>query len=220
MKSATKKNKKPIKRFINKEEETKRHWEMVGVTLDQVLDHPRISHILTKTLGSIPDVIEYLRGSDAKEAMDVVRLWDLGSGRQHEVVPFEGYCLAAGTTPKRMMGVIMECVTEQADTAATLLVRSRYQEVAEKTVNMALTADGVMDRKMIHQNRGFLPAPKNQTIHNFGQLNQANGAQQIANVQVSQLEQRRDAISKAVDRFNESRVTKQIEDAEIVEEEE
>lgn len=202
-----KKTKKPDKRVRNMANEQANIWERLEITPEMLLNHPKITQILVKSLGSIEVAIEYLRGSDAKDARELVRLWDLGNKLEHKIIPFEGYCLSAKTTPKKMMGIIMEAVTDQSHIATELLVASAHPAIVERTIRNAKRVDGHEDRKIIHQNRGFTPTPKNSIINNFGQITQDN-RKQIANVAVGQLDEDNDRISEAVDKFNAQRVLK------------
>lgn len=183
-------------------------WEKLEVDPASLLIHPTITPILINGLGAIDKVIiPYLRGSDDKFAIELVRLWDLGTKQEHKEVPFEGYCLAAKSTPKKMMGIIMQTVVEQADVATEFMLATAKTAVVGKTIKLAKTTKGYDERKIILQNRGVMAAPKNQVFNNFGSVNQDN-RKQIANVSVSQLDEDNDKISAAVDQFNAQRVLK------------
>lgn len=182
-------------------------WERLEITEGMLLRHPTITPILINSLGSIDKVIGYLRGSDHKDAIELVRLWDSGKKVDHKAVPFEGYCLAAKSTPKQMMGIIMQAVVEQADVATEFLLATSKTTIVDKTIKIAKTKAGVDERKIILQNRGVMAAPKNQTFNNYGSMNQDN-RKQIANISVTQLDEDNDKISAAVDEFNTQRVLK------------
>ncbi len=191
-------------RLRDKKIEDAKLWERLEISPEMLDKHPTITPILINSLGNIPKVIDYLRGYDHKDAREVVRLWDLGSKNEHSVIPFEGYCLAAKSTPKQMMGVIMQAVVEQSDVATEFMLATAKTEVVAKTVKMAKTTKGYDERKIVLQNRGVMAAPKNQVFNNFGNVNQDNRKQTA--VGLSQLDADNDKISEAVDQFNTQRV--------------
>lgn len=195
------------KKFITQASKDAKLWEKLEITPEMLDRHPTITPILLNSLGTIVKVIGYLRGYDHKDARELVRLWDLGTKKEHAAIPFEGYCLAAKSTPKLMMGVIMQAVVEQSDVATEFMLATAKTAVVDKTIKLAKTTKGYDERKIILQNRGVMAAPKNQVFNNFGSVSQDN-RKQIANVSVSQLDDDNDKISAAVDQFNSERVLK------------
>lgn len=196
-----------IKTLQNKAKINSQFWERLELLPEDLYKHPTITPILVKSLGSIDKVIEYLRSSSTKEAIELLRIWDLGSIKEHKIIPFEAYCLSAKSTPKAMMGIIMQAIVEQSNLASELLVATAHPEIVQKTIKIAKTKAGADERKAILQNRGFLPAPKNQVFNNYGNMTQDN-RKQVANVSVGQLSEDDDKISEAVDKFNAERVLK------------
>lgn len=182
-----------------------RCWKNLDVEPAAIHRHPTITPILINALGNVGAAIQCLRGSDAKEAIELVRLWDAATDREREVIPFEGYCLAAKSTPKQMIGIVMQALVEQANIASELILAIAHTEVVQATVALAMTPEGSEERRIILQNRGVLPAPKNQVFNNYGSMTQDN-RKQVANVSVGQLDMDNDKISEAVDKFNAQRV--------------
>lgn len=176
-------------------------WERLEVKPEDLQKHAKITPLLVKALGSLGAVMEVLRGSDAKEAMEVIRLWDLATKAEQKAIPLEAFCLSAKTTPKKMIGIIVQALVEQSDVITELILAGAKTEVVQKTVKLAKTTKGQDERKIVLQNRGVMAAPKNQVFNNFGSVTQDN-RKQIANVSVSQLEEDSDRISKAVDDFS------------------
>jgi len=182
-------------------------WERLDVDPEAVNRHPKVTPLLIKSLGSIKEVIDCLRGSSEKDALELVRLWDSCKPNERKAVPFEGFCLAAKSTPKKMVGIIMQTMVEMSNTASELLLASAHTDVVRQTIKLAKTRKGHDERKIILQNRGVLPTPRNNVFNNFGSVNQDN-RKQVANVSVSQLEQDNDDISVAVESFNAERTAK------------
>lgn len=177
--------------------------------------HPQITHILTKSLGKIEVVIGYLRGSDSKEALELVRLWDLASVPQRKVLTFEGFCLAAKSTPRKMMGVIMQAVLEESSASTEMLAAAAQPQIIERTIKEAKKVKGQDERKILLQHSGFMPAPKNTVFNNFGSMSQDN-RKQIANVSVTQLDEDSDNIASAMDKFNTKRMLESGEEKEVI----
>lgn len=196
-----------IRQLPKKEKEVAKLWERLEVMEEQVSKNPSITPILLKSLGSIEAVIEYLRGSDVKEAIELLRIWDLGSNKEHDLLPFEAYCLAAGSTPKKMMGIIMQAVMENANAAVELMLATAHPDIVQTTIDLAKTPKGGDERRIILQNRGTLPAPKNQVFNNYGSMTQDN-RKQVANVNVRQLEEDNDKIGLAGEKFNSEHIAR------------
>ncbi len=155
-------------------------YTLLQVTPEQVEDIPKISHLL-RGLGdgkSITHrVFEYLSGSEDEDARRLVRSRRLLTTEQAEAVPIEAFCVAAGITSRRLFGLIAQEVVEQEALATALLTRAAHPKVVQATIDSALTMFGDKDRKMLHQEAGFIPVPKNQiTINKNNVTNVANVA--------------------------------------------
>jgi hypothetical protein len=181
------------------------YWERLDITEEDLSKHPTITPILKNSIGSIEQVIAYLRSSDNKEALELVRLWDAATKKERTIIPFEGYCLAAKSTPKKMMGIIMQAIVENSQQSTELLLAAAHPEIVKKTIKLAKTTKGVDERRIVLQNRGTLPTPRNNTFNNFGNMVQDN-RKQIANVNVSQLEEDNAALEGATERFNSEHI--------------
>lgn len=192
-----------IKALQNKSKAIAKLWERLEVepaTLDR---HPSITPILKNSLGSVEAAIAALRGSISKEALELVRLWDLGSKNEHKVIPFEAYCLSAKSTPRAMLGIIIQAIAEDSKAATELLLATAHPEIVKRTIKIAKSYKGGDERKIILQNRGTMAAPKNQVFNNFGSVTQDN-RQQVANVSLGQLDSDDDRISLGIEKFNAS----------------
>lgn len=121
---------------------------------------PRIEHLF-KGIGGKSKVMEYLSGSEEPEARAILVMRERLTVKQHNAVPFEAYCVAAGLSVKKVFGVISSEVMEQSAKATAVLAAASHPKVVQATIDMALTPLGDKDRKMLHLAAGFVPVPKN-----------------------------------------------------------
>lgn len=141
-------------------------YKILEVTEAQVEALPKISH-LTKPAGNTAKLIEYLRHSEEPEARAVCKTADRLIQKPRaakfawlEMAPIEALCASAGVAPKKLFGIIAQEVAEQSAMATALLSKAMHPKVLEKTVEMALSDEGVADRKMVHQAEQYLPMPR------------------------------------------------------------
>lgn len=160
---------------------------------------------IKKPVDWLEKVIEYLRGSDAKEA----RAWlDKFSGipdADRRLVPFEAYCVAVGVGTKRMWEVIQGAIFEQAAMESAVLAAASHPGVVRATVDFAKLPSGSKERQMLHLHSGFLPVPKN-TVNIIKEQNNIQDNRQTANVTLAPVD---DTIRRVTDRFNEIHATSQ-----------
>jgi len=180
-------------------------WEQLDVLPEDVEEQAQITPILIKSLGSIKRAIEYLRESDAKEAIAVLKKWDSSKPIMRKKIPLEAFCLSVNVKPKVLIGVIMQAVVEHGSKATELMIAAAQPEIVQKTIKLAKTYRGSDERRIILQNRGVLPSPKNQVFINNGSV---DNRKQVANVSLGQLESDNDKIGEAVDNFNSQRMLK------------
>jgi hypothetical protein len=202
----------PVEAAPTKLDRLSRAYHTLGIKSEDVTNTPQITHILKQLPGKrghdgINAAIEFLRGADDEVARKFISLWDDMPDSTRKLVPFEAFCLAAGTTTKRMLELVAGACLEQSDLAARLLVNAAHPRVVAATVRAAVQKDGHQDRKMIHLNKGFLPVSKNQTTILSGnarqtnlQLNDNSQNMTYAVTEISNIERRQERIA---DRFNE-----------------
>lgn len=176
--------------------------------MELIESFPNITNAFSD-IGGVPAVLEYLKSSDATEARTLLRKWGEIAPTTRELLPFEAFVVAAKCSRKRMLQIIIGEVSEQSSAEAVLLAAVKHKDIVQKTINVALSNDfGATDaRKVMHQHRKFLPTPKNQVVNIGGDMTVDNRQdnRQIANVSVASLDQARDKIAGAVDRFNKGR---------------
>lgn len=119
------------------------------------------------------------------------------------LLPIEAFCLAAGVSPLRVLELLVATIVRQGAQSATIIAAVSHPRVVQKTVEMALTDDGIEDRTTLHKATGFLPTPKGaQTTVNVSANARANSTAQAAAV-APPPEQ---TIRRLSDRFNEARL--------------
>lgn len=119
------------------------------------------------------------------------------------LVPIEAFCVAVGVSPLRVIELLVAAVVRQGAQASSIIAAVSHPRVVQKTVEMALTDDGIDDRDTLHRAVSFLPTPKgNTTIINNTPIAHASSSAQAAAV-APPPEQ---TIRRLSDRFNEARL--------------
>jgi hypothetical protein len=179
-----------------------RAYAILSVDPLEVAVMPRIEHLF-RGIGGKQKVFEYLSGSAAPEARRVLDVRAKLSPSQARVVPFEAYCLAAGVTTKRLIGLLQEEVFEQSRIATSLLVRSRQPELVDYTIGQAMTPHGSKERQMVHENSGFIKPSGVKIVNPKGDYNEDNSVGKQVVQQVAILPTLEDSVRRMADRFND-----------------
>ena len=180
-------------------------YAVLGVTPIDVSLVPRIEHLF-RGLGGKQKVFEYLAGSEEKEARAIVDLRAKVSPDQARVLPFEAFCVAAGVTTKRMIGLIQEEVFAQSRVAAAILKDSSIPDIVKVTVRQAKTIAGTQEKRMLLQSGGVLPLPKTKIMPVYGNLN-VDQSQRTQVNQFAVLPPVEQTVQRLSDRFNERNPT-------------
>jgi hypothetical protein len=101
----------------------------------------------------------YLRASDDSEAQRVCRLYFSLPLHRRRGLPIEAFCVAAGVSPLRILEILTAVLVRNSVQASQVIAAVNHPQVVSKTVEMALTDDGVEDRAVLHKHAGFLPTP-------------------------------------------------------------
>lgn len=161
----------------------------------------RITRAIKSANSNLPrDPFYYLAASDAPEARAILAARERISRGNRKLVPIEAFCIAAAVPPMRVLEVITATAVRLGAQASAIIAAVAHPKVVEKTVEMALTDEGIEDRTTLHKHTGFLPMPKgSQTIiHNV-----ANASASAPTVIAAPPPER--TIKTLVDRFNERR---------------
>lgn len=148
----------------------------------------------------------YLKCSEAPEARKIVDLYYSLPKNQRDLIPIEGYCLAAGISTQLILELVTRtCATVSRQTSA-LIAAASHPAVVDKTVEMALTDDGIEDRQTLHKAVGFLPTPKGAQIAVNVAANAAAHANAAAQTLIVAAPPPEATIRRLSDRFNEARL--------------
>lgn len=160
----------------------------------------------------------YLQSSESPHAYKLTEAYldavDAIGKRAADAMPIEAYCLTADVPTMTILEILVGVVVRQGAQASTIIAAVNHPRVVQKTVEMALTDDGIEDRNTLHKAVGFLPTPKGaQTTIQVTQ--NANAA---ATAQAASLAPPPEAtIRKLADRFNADRAIPISEPAAIAE---
>lgn len=144
----------------------------------------------------------------SSEDPDMLKLLALRREYPHAIarlLPIEAFCLAAGVSPLRVLEVLVGVIVRQGAQASTIIAAINHPRVVQKTVDMALTDEGIEDRNTLHKAVNFLPTPKGNTtiINNTPMANASASATAQAAAVAPPPEQ---TIRRLSDRFNEARL--------------
>lgn len=125
---------------------------------------PKITHILKKAEGGIPQVLEALRGSDEEIAYKFIQKYDTLSESDRGFVTVEDVACACGIATADLLGIATKALFSQQQQVSAVIAATGHPLIVQKSVQMALQDKGVRDREMLHTAVGFLPTPKGATI--------------------------------------------------------
>lgn len=116
-------------------------------------------------------------------------------------LPIEAYCVAAKVETQHVLEQLIVLLMRLGTQASTLIAAVNQPRIVQKTVDMALTDEGIADRTLFHKATGFIPTPRSaQTNITVTQNSSANAVAQ--SVPAPPLEA---TVRRLSDRFNESR---------------
>jgi len=151
--------------------------------------------------------IYYLQASDSPDARLVLDAYYSISQEHRRALPLEAFCLAAGVPTTRIFEVIVGTAVRLGARTSTVLAAVSHPAVVRKTIEMALTDDGIADRMVLHKAVNFVPSPKgaqtNITIAQNASASATGGSAIVAAVVAPPPEQ---TIRRLVDRFNDARL--------------
>jgi hypothetical protein len=146
----------------------------------------------------------YLASSDHADAKKVLQAYFGLQASLRRTLPIEAFCVAASVSPLTILGILTGEIVRMGAQASSIIAAVNSPRVVQKSVEMALTDDGIEDRTLLAKATGFLPSPKGSQTNIHVQTNAsaaATAAPQIA-VVAPPPEQ---TIRRVVDRFNDAR---------------
>jgi len=158
----------------------------LGINLKDFIEMTRLART------SDPRVARFLDGWDA-----------VGTSEQQARGAADAVCNQVGLTPMELLRVAAEVGYRFAMCGAQIRAALALPSVVERSIETALTAEGIADRKMLFQHAGFLPTPKtSQTAYSAIRNAHGNTSEQVPAVSAPPPES---TIRRMVDRFNEAR---------------
>lgn len=154
----------------------KAYYKKFSITPEQVAALPKITPRLKRKMKELAekdmpdDVYYYLEASGDPAATKVKEKYALLNYSQKKRVTLEELCAAAEVSPHDILTAMMDAIHHLFRYDATFRLSSAQTEVADKTVEMALTDEGFKDREMYMKVVGLMPQPKGaQTLINVTQ---------------------------------------------------
>lgn len=146
----------------------------------------------------------YLASDDHDDALKVLLAYrSVPRYRGRDRLPIEAYCVAAKVSPLTILGILVGSIVRMGVAARTVIAMVNHPRIVQKSVEMALTDEGIEDRTLLARATGFLPTPKgSQTIINV----EANASAQSASPVLVAAPPPEQTIRRAVDRFNDARL--------------
>jgi hypothetical protein len=158
----------------------------LGIDLERFMEMARVAR------PSDPRVASFLDAWDALETSD------------QQASSADALCRQAGFTPTELLKVVATAACQYSMYVAQLSAAVALPSVVKRSIEVALTDEGIADRKMQFQHAGFLPTPKgSQTTIAVLQQN-AHLAPAESNSALA-APRPEDTIRRMVDRFNEDR---------------
>jgi hypothetical protein len=143
----------------------------------------------------------YLSSDDHADARKVLLAYHSIPHYCRDVLPIEAFCVAAKVSPLSILGILVGSIVRMGAAARTVIAMVNQPRVVQKSVEMALTDDGIADRELLAKATGFLPTPKGaQTI-----VNVAANANAAATAQSASAPPPEQTVRTLVDLFNEAR---------------
>jgi hypothetical protein len=126
---------------------------------------PQMTRLLNDCVeGGLEDVLASMRMSSDELIAQFLNQYDRSSERDHEVIPWEAYALAAGIDIGPLLGAIMIAVQQRANLEVAMIMTSAHADIARKQVKFAKTVGGYKDRRDINVIRKALPSSKGNTF--------------------------------------------------------
>ena len=99
-----------------------------------------------------------------------VEVWQQCSGKHRKELNLDAICAVKGLDPFRIFGSMAEAAMRSGYQLGAILAALSHPAVVAKSIQVALTTDGVKDREMQLKHANFLPLPKGSQISVVNQL--------------------------------------------------
>jgi len=145
----------------------------------------------------------YLKCSPPEFARWLVDLYYSLPHDQRDLVPIEGYCLSLKLSTNDVLDTIVQTIGRVSRQRSVAIASAAHPLVVEKTVEMALTDEGIEDRTLLHKAVGFLPTPRGSQVIVNASATAASNSQSTAVALPAPPPEA--TIRRLVDRFNDAR---------------
>lgn len=141
-----------------------------GIAPEEYENCPKISDIISKTVGKI-NAVDLLRNSKDEQVLELLKVLPTMAVKDWQRLPIEVLCLIAKVEPAHILGQIIMCARDSSRAEAALILIIETPEVLRQAAHFGKTdVDAYKDREMILKATGTLPSPAGQSINlNFGQ---------------------------------------------------
>lgn len=92
-------------------------------------------------------------------------------------VSLDDLCAFHKVDPIHFLSVVAEAAAKYGNNSSILIAALHLPEVVKKSVDMAMTDEGISDRKMLFQHSNFIPSPGGVVVNNNNTANAAASAQ-------------------------------------------
>jgi hypothetical protein len=151
-------------------------------------------------LDNFIEMAQLARANDPR-AERFMGAWDaLDASERQSRGAADTICKRVGLAPIELLRVVAEATYRFSTYTAQITAAVALPAIVERSVAVALTDEGVADRRMLFQHSGFLPAPKGSQVA-VTQIVQANTTPQA----MTSAPRPEDTIQRLANRFNEAR---------------
>lgn len=178
-------------------------YKKLGISPDDVVKVPKISHILKKIKGGNTEAVELLRHSQDTKALEFFKVYEDIPSYLAELLPIEAFCFAAGVDSRDICKIIFNEALDQSNQAARMLTAANLEDLVQVSIDTGKAPLGIKDRENLQKAIGFLPIPDGMkiNIHNNNSATATASAQSSA--AVATLPPAEETIRRMSTRFNE-----------------
>jgi hypothetical protein len=137
----------------------------IGVSVDALNAAPRITPLLIRADGGLPQVINAMRLAVQDAVIGpFLRRYDSISASDRKHLPLEAVALSAGIDVTSLLGATMLALERQAQCEVRILAVTSHAKITKARVRYGELPGGHRDRQALDQILGLLPNPKGPTF--------------------------------------------------------
>ena len=136
---------------------------------------PKITPSLKMAHGGLGTVLTALRAFDDPDAQQFMELHDSLTATDRSKLSLEEIAVAADIGASRLLGVATEALSAYGASVSQIILGASLPAIVRKSVTLAKTTRGILDREMMLKAGAVLPIPKgSQVAINQQVINQAS----------------------------------------------